>query len=185
MNKKIFIILGIIIICIFIINSKNKSTITNNTENSIQINNQTLQAANNDNNEIIEEKNNNNLNSVEDINLIDLDGTGKNYTFVYNNESFSAIYSTDNWHIVDSYKINNSSDILIICQALINVHPIHGSDIISFRTAEDMAYEWLQHNLAYELLPDDNSWKSHAKDVDLDPEDQGSNLIDMYKSRIK
>ena len=38
---------------------------------------------------------------------------------------------------------------------------------------DDLVYEWQQHNLAYNILPDDNSWKEHAKDVDLNPADQG------------
>lgn len=122
------------------------------------------------------------LSSPEDINLTDT-GDGKNYTFTYGDEEFSAIYTEDNWKIIDSYKISNVDDNLIICQALIDEHPIHGSDLVSYRTAEDMAYEWLQHNIAYEILPDDNSMKSHAKDVDLDPQDQGKDFDEIYEDR--
>ena len=53
----------------------------------------------------------------------------------------------------------------------------------SYRTIDDLVYEWQQHNLAYELLPDDNSWRSHAKDVDLDPADQGKSLTEIYEAR--
>lgn len=70
-----------------------------------------------------------------------------------------------------------------ICQALLDVHPVHGSDMQSIRTAEDMAYEWLQHNLAYELLPEDNPWRRNAKDVDLNPEDQNKTFREMYEDR--
>ncbi len=43
-----------------------------------------------------------------------------------------------------------------------------------------MAYEWLQHNIAYELLPD-SEFKASAKDVDLDPDDQGLSLEEIYR----
>ncbi len=122
------------------------------------------------------------LSSPEDINLTD-SGDGKNYTFTYNDEEFSAIYTEDNWKIIDSYKISNVDDNFIICQALIDEHPIHGRDMESYRTAEDMAYEWLQHNIAYEILSDDNAMKSHAKDVDLDPNDQGKDFDEIYEDR--
>lgn len=123
------------------------------------------------------------LSSTEDINLYDVDGRQTNYLFTYKGEVFSAKYTKDNWKIKDSYKITNAKDIGIICQALIEVHPIHGKDMKSYRTVDDLVYEWQQHNLAYNLLPDDNSWKSHAKDVDLDPADQGRNLAEIYEAR--
>lgn len=119
----------------------------------------------------------------EKIEVIDTDGQGKNYTFMYENEHFTAIYSKENWQIKDSYKINDLEDITKICQALIDIHPIHGNDMKSYRTAQDMANEWFQHNIAYFALPDGNDWKEHAKHVDLNPEDQGKNLIEMYKTR--
>ena len=55
--------------------------------------------------------------------------------------------------------------------------------MVSYRDAEDMAYEWLQHNLAYKLLPETSSWKENVKDVDLNPEDQGKSLLELYKDR--
>lgn len=119
----------------------------------------------------------------EKIEVIDTDGQGKNYTFMYENEQLTAIYSKENWQIKDSYKINDLEDITKICQALIDIHPIHGNDMKSYRTAQDMANEWFQHNIAYFALPDGNDWKEHAKHVDLNPEDQGKNLIEMYKTR--
>lgn len=123
------------------------------------------------------------LTSAEDINLHDIDGAGTNYEFTYNGETYSAVYTTDNWRIYNSYKIQDIGDIAIICQALIDIHPIHGSDMESYRTVEDMAYEWLQHNLAYEFLPDDDPLKSHARDVDLDPKDQNKSFEEIYKDR--
>jgi len=124
------------------------------------------------------------ISSSEDIALKSEDNKEKNYIFTYNNEQYSAVYTKDNWHITDSYKIKNKRDITLICEALIGVHPIHGADKKSYRTAEDMMYEWVQHNIAYDSLPDGNSWKSHAKDVDLNPEDQGKSLKEMYESRV-
>ena len=123
------------------------------------------------------------LSSVEDIGLHAVDETGKNYAFSYNQEEFSARYTPDNWKIVDSYKITDTDDIVIICQALLDVHPVHGRDMESFRTPEDMAFEWLQHNVAYAFLPDDSPWKQNAKDVDLNPADQGKTFQEMYEDR--
>lgn len=123
------------------------------------------------------------LKSTRDINLRDTDGKKTNYLFTYKNEDFTAIYTKDNWKIKNSYKITNGQDIAYICKALIDVHPIHGKDMKSYRTVDDLVYEWQQHNLAYNLLPDDNSWKSHAKDVDLDPADQGKSIAEIYEAR--
>ncbi len=123
------------------------------------------------------------LSDPSDINLRDTDGNGKNYLFTYDGEDFSVVYTTDNWKIYDSYKINNTEDMTIICEALISVHQIHGSDMKSYRTAEDMAYEWLQHNIAYQFLSDDSSWKVHAQNVDLDPKDQGKSFSEIYEDR--
>ncbi len=123
------------------------------------------------------------LKSVEDIALRDVDGAGTNYVFTYNGEKFSAIYTTDNWKIINSYKIDNISDMVIICEALSEAHPIHGSDMTSFRTAEDMAYEWTQHNFAYDFLKDGDAYKEKAKDVDLNPEDQNKSFDEIYKDR--
>ena len=123
------------------------------------------------------------LSSVEDIGLHAVDETGKNYAFSYHQEEFSARYTPDNWKIVDSYKITDTDDIVIICQALSDVHPVHGRDMDSFRTPEDMAFEWLQHNIAYAFLPDDSPWKRSAKDVDLNPADQNKTFEEMYEDR--
>ena len=123
------------------------------------------------------------LSSTEDINLRDTDGAGVNYAFTYNGEDFQAQYYYDNWTIFDSYKITNKSDMKTICQALIDVHTVHGKDYESFRTAKDMAYEWQQHNLAYYYLPEDNAWREHAKNVDFDPEDQGRSFKEIYEDR--
>lgn len=165
MNKRIISFLGIMIIIIFSLTGCDleKKIVTYNSTN----------------NEEIESV----LSTTKDINLRDLDGNKTNYIFTYNNENFSAKYTKDNWHIEDSYKITDAKDIGLICQALIDVHPIHGKDMKSYRTVDDLVYEWQQHNLAYTILPDDNSWKEHAKDVDLNPDDQGKSLEEMYEDR--
>ncbi len=165
MNKRIISFLGIMIIIIFSLTGCDleKKIVTYNSTN----------------NEEIESV----LSTTKDINLRDLDGNKTNYIFTYNNENFSAKYTKDNWHIEDSYKITNAKDIGLICQALIDVHLIHGKDMKSYRTVDDLVYEWQQHNLAYTILPDDNSWKEHAKDVDLNPDDQGKSLEEMYEDR--
>ena len=83
----------------------------------------------------------------------------------------------------DSYKITNKNDIAIICQELINIHPIHGKDMKSFRKIDDLVYEWLQHNIAYNNLPENSKWKDNVKSVDLDPADQGRSLKEIYEAR--
>ncbi len=123
------------------------------------------------------------LSSAADIELTNTDGKGKNYSFKYGDEEFTAVYTTDNWKIRDSYRVLSESDMLIICQTLIDEHPVHGRDMESYRTAEDMAYEWQIHNMAYMFYGDDNELKSHAKDVDFDPKDQGLTMEEFYKSR--
>ena len=117
------------------------------------------------------------------INLHDVDGADTNYAFTYKGEEFRAQYYYDNWTIFDSYKITNKHDMKKICQALIDIHPIHGKDYESYRTADDMAYEWKQHNLAYKYLPEDNAWRPSAANVDFDPEDQGRSFEEIYEDR--
>ena len=123
------------------------------------------------------------LASEEEIGLSNPTGDGKNYVFTYVGEVFQAIYTPDNWKIIDSNRIKNEQDILLISQALLNTHPIHGADGESYRTPEDLAFEWLQHNLAYELLPEDNTWRKNAKDVDLNPSDQWKTIDEIYEDR--
>ncbi len=139
-----------------------------------------------DENRNIEAKNNEVngiLQSVDDLSLKDVDGKKTNFTFIYMNEVFNATYTKDNWHIEDSYKINNKNDITIICKALTDIYPIHGKDMKSFRTIDDLVYEWVQHNIAYDFLPDQSKWKENARSVDLDPEDQGRSIEEIYEAR--
>ena len=121
------------------------------------------------------------LSSPEDINLRSDDGYS--YYFTYQDEDFYAEYYDDVWTIYNSYRITSSHDILIICRALSEEHPIHGRDMESYRTPTDMAFEWEQHNLAYEQLPEDNAWRESAKNVDLDPQDQGKTFKEIYEDR--
>ena len=123
------------------------------------------------------------LSSTEDVVLVPTDDYAQGYVFEYDGEQFTAYFDTYSWRVYDSYKITNHDDIVIICQALINEHPVYGSDWESFRTADDMAYEWEQHNLVYRLLPEDSHWRDDAKDVDLDPYDQGKSFAEIYESR--
>lgn len=120
------------------------------------------------------------INSIEEMNLRAIDEY--NYIFDYNGNPFKASYIYDNWTIFDSYRVKNVHDMTIICQGLIDLYPIHGADRVSYRTADDMAYEWLQHNYAYEILPK-SSFRDMARDVDFDPDDQGKSLEELYKSR--
>lgn len=123
------------------------------------------------------------LSSTEDIGLYDMYSSGTNYAFTYHGEEFLATYYYDNWTIYDSYKITNKHDMKIICQALIDIYPIHGRDMVSYRTADDMAYEWKQHNLACKVLPEDSPWRESAENVDFDPADQGKSIKELYEDR--
>jgi len=123
------------------------------------------------------------LSSPDDVYLVPVDDYGANYAFEYDGEQFSAYFDGVSWKVYDSYKIANHGDIEVICQALINEHPVYGSDWESFRTADDMTFEWEQHNLAYKALPEDNHWRNDAKDVDLDPYDQGKTFPEIYEAR--
>jgi hypothetical protein len=123
------------------------------------------------------------LKSIDDIHLEAIDDYGQNYVFYYGGEQFEAYFDSQSWKVYDSYRITNHADIAIICQALLNEHVVYGSDWVTPRTADDMAYEWEQHNLAYKILPAGNHWRNDAKDVDLDPYDQGLSFEEMYERR--
>ena len=123
------------------------------------------------------------LTSAADLNFHCVDSNAGKYAFTYNGEDYTATYIPDNWKIINSYKINNEHDMTIICQTLIDEHPIHGADMSSYRTADDMVYEWFQHNLLYEVLPSDSQWIQNAKDVDFDPNDQNKSFEELYEDR--
>ena len=38
----------------------------------------------------------------------------------------------------------------------------------------------MQHNLAYEIFYENAALRARAKDVDLNPDDQGKNIIEKY-----
>ena len=121
------------------------------------------------------------LTSSADLDLTPSDDKGMYYTFTYGGEEFTARYTRDHWKIMNSYKISSEADMLIICQALIDLHPVHGKDMSSYRTADDMVYEWVVHNLGYMMVSDeDASMKEHLRDVDFDPEDQGCSFDELY-----
>ncbi|HBB19483.1 MAG TPA: hypothetical protein DCZ62_03475 [Ruminococcus sp.] len=122
------------------------------------------------------------LSSPAEICLTAADQLG-NYTFTYGERLFYALYEPDNWHITDSYLIENEQDILMICRALAEENPVHTADLSGWRTPEDMASEWRSHNLAYSLLPADSPSKGHAKDVDLDAKDSGKTSLDFLLER--
>ena len=108
---------------------------------------------------------------------------GGSYSFRYGDKRYEAYFDTDTWTIYDSYQIKNAKDILLICKALSKEHPVPSSDRESYRTPEDMAFEWQQHNLAYDQLPKGNYWSDSSRDVDLDPDDQGKSYKEIYEDR--
>lgn len=123
------------------------------------------------------------LTSTADIDLR-RDGGKYEYVFTYNGEDYRAVYITDTWKIYDSYKITNRDDMKIICQALSDVYPVPSRDGKSYRTADDMAYEWDQHNKIYRLAPEGSRTKERTRNVDLDPEDQGKSYKDLYQENL-
>ena len=120
------------------------------------------------------------LTSTADLGLSPSDDKDMYYTFTYGGEEYTAMHLEDHWKIIDSYKINDEADMLIICQALIDLHPIHGKDMVSYRTADDMVYEWAVHNLGYMMVSGDDPMKEHLKDVDFDPGDQNCSFDEIY-----
>lgn len=108
------------------------------------------------------------------------DGVYDYYTFAYGDGSFTVLQEYDNWKVFDSYRIRNSRDIELICRSFIALYPVHGRDLESYRTAEDMTYEWLQHNIAYGFAEDDDALRESAANVDLDPEEQDMNMLAIY-----
>ena len=119
------------------------------------------------------------------IALYRVDDTGANYALEYGDEVLDVYYEPDVWSVHGSYRVTDHDDLVTICQLLIEEHPIHGRDYESYRTAVDMAYEWQQHNYAYQLLPEDSPWLESVSNVDLDPEDQGKSLRELYRARVE
>lgn len=105
------------------------------------------------------------------------------YSFDYAGEEFEVLHEYDNWKIFDSNKIRNSKDMQLICEALLDIYQVHGVDLESYRTPEDMAYEWIQHNIVYEMPLTDARYKESAANVDLDPGDQNKTIVEMFKDR--
>ena len=125
------------------------------------------------------------LASTEQLAIYDTDGSGLTYSFSYDGQKFTAQYTEDNWKIIDSWKIRNAGDMEMICGALLDIHSVHSRDGNGIRTAEDMAFEWMQHNFAYEHLPEDHPWRENAKDVDLNPADQERTFFEIYEDRAQ
>ncbi len=123
------------------------------------------------------------LSSPPEITYVYSDGYYEYYSFDYAGEEFEVLHEYDNWNISDSYKIRNTQDMQLICEALIDIYPVHGEDLESYRAPEDMAYEWIQHNIVYEMPLTDARYKENAANVDLDPGDQNKTIVEMFKGR--
>lgn len=113
---------------------------------------------------------------IDSIKITDTDGKGTDYEFTYAGEKYTAKFTVfangkENWRINGSYRVRNRHDMIVICNALLDIHKVHGRDMVSWRNAEDMADEWQLHNIAYDYLPEGRS-KQRAADVDFDPDDQ-------------
>ena len=181
------ILFSIIILCIIVLSGCTKDIVNKSKNETKELKNEIQEETSTDPYEFLEEtykEGESYITSKDQLELKNTDGSGKTYSFVYNNEKYTAIYTKDNWQIKNSYKIRNKKDITLICEALTDIHPIHGKDMKSYRTAEDMMDEWVIHNIAYDYLPEGNSWKIHTRDVDLNPADQGKSLKEMFEDRL-
>lgn len=123
------------------------------------------------------------LDSVDDLLLTEV--SEGSYTFEYGTEQYQAFYTPDNWKIINSYKIRNKADMGLICKALSDIHPIPTADYQGNRTVDSLVYEWEQHNIAYDILPDTSEWKKNVIDVDLNPADEGKSFIEMARERLR
>ena len=121
------------------------------------------------------------ISSSNGIDLRSDDGTC--YYFTYKGEDYYAEYASDTWTVYNSCQIKNPTDIYKICKALDQEHRVPSRDYSSYRTPSDMAFEWEQHNIAYDQLPEGNYWRESARNVDLDPEDQGKSFKEIYEER--
>lgn len=113
------------------------------------------------------------------------DDYAENYSFTYGGETFTVHYtpySGGDWKVVDSYKITNKADMVLICEKLHRLHKIEGR-ITRYRTAKDMADEWEIHDQGYVLAKNYgmDSAVARLKDVDMDKKDQGKTFDDFVK----
>lgn len=123
--------------------------------------------------------------TAHDLKLSPTDGEwGECYEFRYGEDVFSVIYTENNWKIINSYKIDNAQDMRIICQALIDIHPIPTADGTGERDTDSLVYEWQQHNLAYNMLPQNSKWIENVRDVDLNPNDESKSMLQMALDRL-
>ena len=79
-----------------------------------------------------------------------------------------------------------------ICQALVEINPVPlGNGEVGYRTPEDMTYEWIQHNIGYEMCimlgftSLEDPGYSNCKDSDINPGDQGKNINQLILERLK
>ena len=129
------------------------------------------------------------LEKASDINLsyVKTEETKAIYNFDYNSNTYTAIYSTDSaeWHINNSYQIENHDDIVLICSELIQEKPVPGIAEGTHRTASDLTYEWEQHNIAYYYLePFNIPVKNSVANVDLNRDDQGKSWLQLAWDRV-
>ena len=111
------------------------------------------------------------------------DYDAERYFFTYGDEKYNATYtpySGGDWKVIDSYKITNRADIVMICEELSKLHRIEGR-ITQYRTAKDMADEWEIHNRGYAVAMNYGMDIAVArlKDVDMDKKDQGKSFDDF------
>ena len=117
------------------------------------------------------------------VNFDSSDDYADNYSFTYGDETFLVHYTPylgGDWKIVDSFKITNRADMVIICEKLLKINQVEGR-ITQYRTAKDMADEWEIHNQGYKIAKSLSmaSAVERLKDVDLDKKDQGKTFDDF------
>ena len=124
------------------------------------------------------------------------------YNFAYNGKTYSATYNESEqcWTIIDSFEISDKKVMYLECYNLIAKNPVPTEPGgTTYRTLDDMVYEWEQHNVAYnyfikiynsgipfssELYNYIAEGISRAKNVSINPGDQGKNWIELCLDRI-
>ena len=130
----------------------------------------------------------------DEISISQFKNDKNKYKFNYKEDNeYTAEWDEDksSWKVNDSYQIENYDDILKICNALSKEHPVPlGDGTDGYRTPEDMAYEWVQHNIGYQLclslsfIEKAKSGLDNCMHVDINPGDQGKSVWQLIKERI-
>ena len=119
------------------------------------------------------------------------------HEYKYNGKTYHADFNeaTQSWKIIDSYEILDERIMRQVCHALLIKNPVPTElGGTTYRTVDDMVHEWKEHSKVYYILYYVFSWlntdiiyegMNRAKDVDINPGDQGKDAISfIYRSLL-